>query len=157
MGLDAQGGCSVGPRRPGQADFGRPVRMRWVYSFVVLVLTRCNFMPTPRIEDSPAPRDYYRLAKPSERKCRRDVPILRGDQAGGRPYQELETLSATCYPGTPGVCEQTLLERACERGADALLLVEPQALGSPVGASTQSSTSMTARALRWEQTTLARP
>ena len=115
-----------------------------------LLLAGCSVMATPRIEDAPAPTDYYRLAKPSERKCPRDVPILRANQAGGRPYEELKSLSATCYPGTPGVCEQTLLERACELGADALLMQEPQALGSPAGANTQSSTSMTARAVRWK-------
>ena len=125
----------------------------WVSSsgaLIGLVLTSCNLMATPRIEDSPAPRDYYRLAKPAERKCGRDVPILSANQAGGRAYLELKTISATCYPGTPGVCEQTLLERACELEADALLLSEPQALGSPAGASSQSSTAMTARAVRWQ-------
>jgi len=115
-----------------------------------LALAGCNIMATPRIEDAPAPSDYYRLAKPSERKCKRDVPILHANQAGGRPYEELKSLSATCYPGTPGVCEQTLLERACELDADALLVIEPQPLGSPAGANTQSSTSMSARALRWK-------
>ena len=108
-------------------------------------------MATPRIEDAPAPTDYYRLAKPKERKCKRDVPILRANQAGGRPYQELSTVSATCYPGTPAVCEATLLERACELDADALLVLEPQPLGSPPGANGQSLTSLTARALRWKQ------
>src|SRR6478609_935023 len=119
-------------------------------SVIFILLAGCSVMATPRIEDAPAPSDYYRLAKPSERKCKRDVPILQANQAGGRPYEELKTLSATCYPGTPGVCEQTLLERACELEADALLVLEPQALGSPAGANTQSSTSMTARALRWK-------
>jgi len=106
-------------------------------------------MATPRIEDATAPRDYYRLAKPSERKCRRDVPLLNAAQAGGLPYDELNTLSASCYPGTPEVCEQALLERACELHADALLVLEPQANGSPPGANTQSLTSLTARALRF--------
>ena len=113
-------------------------------------LAGCNYMATPRIEDAPAPRDYYRLAKPKERKCSRDVPLLNADQVGGRPYQEIKTISATCYPGTPGVCEQTLLERACELEADALLVREPSASGSPPGANSQSSTSMTALALRWK-------
>jgi hypothetical protein len=118
----------------------------------MLLFASCNFMATPRIEDAPAPRDYYRLAKPSERKCSRDAPILGANQVGGRAYQELSTLSATCYPGTPGVCEQALLERACELDADALLVLEPRALGSPAAASTQSLTSMTAQAVRWKPT-----
>lgn len=118
--------------------------------FVGITLAGCNYMATPHIEDAPAPRDYFRLAKPTERKCSRDVPLLHADQVGGRPYQELKTISATCYPGTPGVCEQTLLERACELEADALLMREPSALGAPPGANTQSSTSMTALALRWK-------
>jgi hypothetical protein len=126
------------------------MQIRFRLTLISLVLTGCNFMATPRIEDAPAPRDYYRLARPSERKCSRDVSILRADQVGGRPYQELRSLSATCYPGTPGVCEQTLLERACELEADALLVLEPQALGAPAGASTQSLSSMTARAVRWK-------
>jgi len=120
-----------------------------------LLSASCNYMATPRVEDSSAPRDFYRLAKPTERKCQRDVPLLQADQVGGRQYEELKTLSATCYPGTPGVCEQTLLERACELEADALLVRAPSALGSPPGASTQTSTSMTALALRWKPTTPA--
>jgi len=123
---------------------------RYNLALIGLMLAGCNYMATPHIEDAPAPKDYFRLAKPSKRQCPRDVPILQANQAGGRPYQELKTLSATCYPGTPGVCEQTLLERACEIDAEALLMVDPQALGSPAGASTQSQVSMTARALRWK-------
>ena len=156
--------CVV-PNTAAQNSSSRPSRSgsicrTWVASsgtLIALALASCNFMPTPRIEDAPAPRDYYRLANPSDRKCSRDVPILDAGQSGGRPYRELKTISATCYPGTPGVCEQTLLERACELDADALLLVEPQALGSPAGASTLSSTSMTARALRWEPAAQPRP
>ncbi|HET7542150.1 MAG TPA: hypothetical protein VFK05_19920 [Polyangiaceae bacterium] len=123
----------------------------------LVALLGCNYVATPRIQDAPAPRDYYRLVKPAERKCARDVPLLNADQAGGRPYQELRTVSATCYPGTPGVCEQTLLERACELEADALLLREPSALGSPPGANPQSATSMTALAVRWKPASAAAP
>jgi subtilisin family serine protease len=137
-------------RRPSRKSPMRSVQDRWNLTLVCLMLAGCNFMATPNIEDAPAPRDYYRLAKPNERKCPRDVPILQANQAGGRPYQELKTISATCYPGTSAVCEQTLLERACELDADALLVIEPQALGSPPGASTLSEVSMTARALRWK-------
>ena len=102
-----------------------------------------------RPEDASASRDFYRGLKPAERTCKRDVPLLSSAEVGGRPYREVSALSATCYPGAPAACERTLANRACELNADALILNESSAGGTPPGASSQSAVSMSARAVNW--------
>lgn len=104
---------------------------------------------TPRLQDASAPRDYYRALHPSGSKCKRQVPVLRAEEVGGRAYHEISRLSASCYPGAPEACKQTLTNRACELEADALILIESSPGGSPPGASGQSSVSISARAVRW--------
>lgn len=67
-----------------------------------------------------------------------------------RPYRELATLSANCYPGAPRVCEDQLKERACALHADAVILLGPEKGGSPPGASSRPQMAMSGRAVRWE-------
>jgi hypothetical protein len=115
------------------------------------LLSGCGATPalTPRLEDSSAPSDYVRGLLPHESKCHPEVPVLDADEVEGRAYDEISTISATCYPGAPGACKRTLADRACELKADAVILSEPVAGGSPPGASGQSQTSLSARAVRW--------
>jgi hypothetical protein len=77
--------------------------------------------------------------------------LLRSGSELIRPYQEVATVSATCYPGTPRLCEQRLTQRACELKADAVILVESTAGGTPAGSSTQSQIAMSGRAVRWTE------
>lgn len=104
----------------------------------------------PRAQDAPAPHDYYRELTPAASKCRPAVPVLTPAEVGGRTYHELGSLSASCYPGAPAVCKRTLSESACEHHADAAVLTDSSADGSPPGASGQSQVSMSARAVRWQ-------
>jgi len=105
---------------------------------------------TPRLEDASAPHDFYKALNPGERKCKRDVPVLHENEVGDRKYHEVSAISATCYPGAPNVCQQTLRERACELKADALILSEsPEGGATPPGASGQSAVSVSARAVNW--------
>jgi hypothetical protein len=104
---------------------------------------------TPRIEDAPAPRDYFRAAQPA-RRCAHRVELLRSAAEVQRPYRELASISASCYPGTPTVCENRLTERACDLQADAVILLPSAAGGTPLGASTQSQVSSNGKAVVWQ-------
>jgi len=104
---------------------------------------------TPRIQDSPAPHDYFAEAKPTKQACDPPVELVRSSADEHRPYHEIASLSASCYPGAPTLCEQRLLQNACEHQADALILSESEPGASPPGASGQSQISLSGRAVRW--------
>lgn len=104
---------------------------------------------TPRLEDAAAPRDFYRSLNPDKPKCDPAPPILHQSEVGGRKYRELSALSATCSPGAPGACRRTLSDRACELKADALILDDVPEGPVPAGASGQSESSLSARAVTW--------
>ncbi|HET9931038.1 MAG TPA: hypothetical protein VFQ35_10135 [Polyangiaceae bacterium] len=106
-------------------------------------------LATPRPQDAPAPRDYFHQAKAPSSTCEPRVEVLRSAAEALRPYREVATLSASCYPGTPRLCEDRLAQRACELKADAVILMEPTSGGTPPGSSGQSEISMSGRAVRW--------
>lgn len=119
---------------------------------LTLATSGCGLMATPRPEDNAAPSEYYNKLKSPERtqsSCSPPVELLRSTSEALRPYDELATLSASCYPGTPSLCEDRLTQRACELKADAVILMQPTAGGTPPGSSTQSQISMSGRAVRW--------
>jgi len=129
------------------------MKIGWVVaSSAWAILVGCAGGPvlTPRSEDAAAPRDFYHSLVPAEPQCKRDVPVLEAAEVGGRAYHEVSALSATCSPGSPSVCRQQLRERACELNADALILEESSSGGTPPGASGQSQTAMSARAVTWD-------
>jgi hypothetical protein len=105
---------------------------------------------TPRPEDAHAPRDFYAQIHPPEAKCDRNIAMLPPGAMPGRAHKEVASLSASCSPGTIEVCEQRMKVRACELGADAVLLTEPGPGPNPVGASGQTLVSRSGRAIRWE-------
>jgi hypothetical protein len=104
---------------------------------------------TPRAEDSHAPSEYLAEVRAPAQRCNPPVELLRSAAEVQRPFTELASLSASCYPGTPAVCEQLLLQHACDRQADAVILMPAQAGATPLGASGQSQVSMSGRAVRW--------
>ena len=116
--------------------------------------TACTSRPalTPRLQDASAPGDFYRALRPAERTCERDVAVLSAAEVGGRSYREVSMISATCYPGAPNACRQTLRQRACELHADALILTDGESGGTPLGASSQSVVSLSAHAVNWAAT-----
>jgi len=103
---------------------------------------------TPRVEDAPAIQDYVRQAHPPAKTCHRHVELHRSAPVDEGDYVVVATLSATCYPGAPSICEQSLTERACKLGADILVVVDTAARGTPAGASGQSLSSLSARAMK---------
>src|SRR3954464_200706 len=84
---------------------------------------------TPRVEDAPAIHDYVREAHPPPKKCHRHVELHRSAPFDEGDYVGVATLSATCYPGAPQVCEQSLIERACKLEADILIVLDTPAGG----------------------------
>ena len=125
-------------------------RVGWIEGlFCMTLLVGCGFSGTPRPEDASAPRDYWAAAQTqTPAPCSPKVEILTRAEVR-RPYREIGSLSATCYPGAPTLCEQRLSARACVLHADALILNEPESGGTPPGASAQSQISLAARAVRW--------
>jgi hypothetical protein len=103
---------------------------------------------TPRVQDAPAIQDYARQVHHPPKKCDHHIELHRSAPFDEGNYVAIATLSATCYPGAPAICEQSLIERACKLGADILIVVEASAGGTPTGASGQSLSSMSARAMR---------
>ena len=103
---------------------------------------------TPRIEDSSAPRQYVSATRPQAR-CEPLVELLRSVAQANRPYREVASLSANCYPGVPTECERLLLDRACQLRADAVILMESRSEGTPPGAAKDSRVSRSAIAVRW--------
>ena len=108
------------------------------------------FAGTPRIQDAPAPRDFYKQVTEKEAPCDHPVKLLPAGAQPGRRYREIASLSATCSPGAIELCERRLKERACVLGADALLLTESESGANPAAIPMQSQVSRSARALQWE-------
>ena len=106
---------------------------------------------TPRMQDAPAPRDFYKEVSEKETPCDRPVSVVPAGSLPARPYREIANLSATCSPGSMDLCERRLKQRACELGADALLLEEAAGGPNPSAVPIQSLVSRNARALRWAQ------
>jgi hypothetical protein len=104
---------------------------------------------TPRLEDASAPNDAYEQTRGAP--CEPPVELLRSESEARRPYRDVASLSASCYPGAPRLCENRLLARACELKADAVILRPSVPGGTPVGASKQSQISVDARAVRWAE------
>jgi hypothetical protein len=104
---------------------------------------------TPRLEDAHAPRDFYAQVHPKEPTCDRDIAMLPPGAEPGRPNKEVASLSATCSPGALEVCDARMKERACELGADAVVLLETSPGPNPIGASSQRLVSRNGRAIRW--------
>ena len=67
------------------------------------------------------PAEPYRLSRP-EVTCPHPVELLTLAQASRPAYRELARLSATCPKLSPTTCEQFLLARGCEVGADAIVV-----------------------------------
>ncbi len=112
-----------------------------------LVVTGC--LATPRAQDAPAPREYASQLQHDEPECARNVMVFDPGTIPQRRYHEIASLSATCYPGALANCERRLKARACELGADAIILGDTTRDAPPPGASPQSLVSRSARAVRW--------
>ena len=108
----------------------------------------CLPFGTPRIEDASAPRQYASAARPHPR-CEPMVELIRSVAQANRPYREVASLSANCYPGVPSECERQLLERACQLRAEAIILTDSKSEGTPPGATKDSRVSRHAIAVRW--------
>lgn len=115
---------------------------------LMVACTVGDYLATPRAVDAPAIHDYAKQACKPPDHCPRRIDIFEVTQFDESAYTAVGTISATCYPGARAVCEQTLKARACELDADAVVIVPSASSAVPPGASGQSLSSMTGRALR---------
>ena len=106
------------------------------------------FLSSARLSDSGPPVGIYVAEAKPAKTCVPPVQLVRSSGEVHGPFVEVASLSATCYPGTPELCERTLLQHACEHRADAVILVPAQAGATPAGAA-ELQISMSGRAVRW--------
>src|SRR5690349_22182849 len=128
----------------------RPVMSRSVMVILGSIALVAGCLGAPRIEDAHAPRAYWDSVNGPEPKCDRPLAVIPAHAVSGRPHREIANISVTCYPGVLWVCERRLKERACELGADAVLLSDALPGPNPAGGSRQSTVSQSGRAVRWE-------
>ncbi|HEY3665884.1 MAG TPA: hypothetical protein VGL19_07795 [Polyangiaceae bacterium] len=113
-----------------------------------LALGCASVLSSATLSDSGPPASIYVAQAKPAKPCDPPVELVRASDDVHRPYLEVASLSSTCYPGAPELCERVLLEHACEHQADAVILVPAQAGATPVGAP-QPQISMSGRAVRW--------
>lgn len=122
--------------------------MKVIKGILLLLCLGSASCATPRIEDALAPSQYREAAQPHA-LCTPEVELVRTPSLANRPYREVANLSATCYPGAPTVCERQLLDRACELRANAIILIESRADGTPIGGTKDSRVEKAAIAVKW--------
>ena len=113
-----------------------------------LALGCSSLLSSATLSDSAPPASIYVAEAKPAKPCDPPVELLHSSEQANRPYLEVASLSATCYPGTPKLCERVLLQHACEHQADAIILVPAQAGATPAGAA-PAQMSMSGRAVRW--------
>ena len=114
----------------------------------VLSLGCSSLLSSATLSDSGPPASVYVAQARPAKTCDPPVELVRAAGDAHRPYVTVASLSSTCYPGTPELCERLLLQHACEHQADAVILVPAQAGATPVGAP-QPQISMSGQAVRW--------
>jgi hypothetical protein len=113
-----------------------------------LALGCSSLLSSATLTDSAPPASVYVAEAKPAKPCHPPVELLSSSEAANRPYLEVASLSSTCYPGTPKLCERVLLQHACEHQADAVILVPAQPGATPAGAA-PAQMSMSGRAVRW--------
>jgi hypothetical protein len=81
---------------------------------------------------TPAPKSAsgteFNLAPtaPAPPACTRSIDVLSESQATQRSYDVIDRISVTCDVDRPSDCKQRLVRRACEVGADAVVVSDEQ-------------------------------
>ena len=119
-----------------------------VAAVATLALGCSSLLSSATLTDSAPPASIYVAEAKPAKPCDPPVELLRSPEEANRPYLEVASLSSTCYPGTPKLCERVLLQHACEHQADAVILVPAQPGATPAGAA-PAQMSMSGRAVRW--------
>jgi hypothetical protein len=107
-----------------------------------------SLLSSATMSNSGPPASVYVSQAKAPKPCDHQVELLRSSEAAQRPYTEVASLSSTCYPGTPALCERILLQHACEHQADAVVVTPAQAGATPAG-NPEPQISMSGRAVRW--------
>lgn len=124
---------------------------------VAVSLTSCITprLITPHPEDAAAPGDTVAQLRGADHhsRCSRHVQVVPPAVGVMRPHRSIASISATCSPGTPSVCEQHLRERACELEGDAVILSDRAAEPAPTTGSTRALVARAGQVVRWLDTT----
>ena len=106
---------------------------------------------TPEPQDAPAPSDTLAQVRGvgGHSRCAREVQVLSPALGAIRPFRAIASISATCSPGTPSVCEEHLRERACELEGDAVILSDKGYEPAPSTGATRSLVARAGRVVRW--------
>ncbi|HEX5661512.1 MAG TPA: hypothetical protein VFX59_30190 [Polyangiales bacterium] len=116
--------------------------MRARVALAALLLAGCHVEDTPALEDSIA------QLRPMP-ECDPAVEVVDAERLALRPHRAVASLSATCSPGSPRVCKQMLLKRACELKADALMFDKHAGSGGQWQDPGYTLKPMSAHAFRW--------
>lgn len=116
--------------------------MRARAAIAVLLIAGC------RVEDTPAWDDSIAQLKPMP-ECDHPVEVIEAGRTLVRAHRSIASMSATCSPGSPRVCKQTLLRRACELKADALVIDKSAGSGGQWQDPGYTLKPMSAHAIRW--------
>ena len=112
--------------RPGGRLFSRETRLRGLridgFTVACVLVLLAGF----GCVHSTKGRDFYRLDVPPS-PCPRHVELLRTPPTSA--FKEIALLSATCPGLAPYQCENTLLDRACARQADAIVVRDESFIG----------------------------
>jgi hypothetical protein len=111
-------------------------------ALTALLIAGCHVEDTPALEDS-----ITQLKAMPE--CDPPVEIVDAERLRLRPHRSVASLSATCSPGSPRVCKQMLLKRACELQADALMFDKHAGSGGQWQDPGYTLKPMSAHAFRW--------
>jgi hypothetical protein len=119
-------------------------RMRARSAIAALLIAGCHVEDTPALDDSIAQLNPIP-------ECEHPVEVIESGRTLLRAHRSIASLSAMCSPGTPRVCKQMLLRRACELKADALVIDKHAGSGGQWQDPAYTLKPMSAHAIRWTE------
>jgi hypothetical protein len=97
-----------------------------------------NVATDPAVGAPPAPFPSVWPRWKPRADCPRGVSVVSSTQANGRRYRVVSQTSVTCGMAFGADCEERLVERACELGADAVVLSDDERGPKPMHDPTRS-------------------
>jgi hypothetical protein len=130
---------------------GEPLRRLTCGALIASALFGCVRPVVAPAADDPhgRPELYLQQTPPAPPSCDGAVDVVGQSELDARAHDVLSELSVTCPAGVPDDCRERLLARACEKGADAVLLDEVQLTRPEPALSGPQQRSMSGTAIAW--------